>query len=64
MQDAAKAAELREQAKKCRRLADSINDAGAMAALRKLATEYESQAERLELGGGDMRNEMPPPTAQ
>ncbi len=64
MQDAVKAAELREQAKKCRRLADSINDPDAMAALRKLATEYESEAERLEGGAGDMPNEMPPPTAE
>lgn len=47
MQEGTDAAHLREQATKCRRLADCIDDPDAIAALRKLAAEYEANAMKL-----------------
>ena len=39
---------LRDQACKCRRHADALSDIQTQAALRKLASEYDIQAEALE----------------
>jgi hypothetical protein len=44
MQEGAGEADLREMAKKCRRLADQLLDERAAASLRKLAEEYEKSA--------------------
>ena len=55
------AAYLREQAAKCVRLASSSSDDLAAAALRKLAMEYEIEAERLERAQGGGPQDMPPP---
>lgn len=48
MQATANAAYLREQAGKCHRLADSLTDPSAIAALRKMANEYEEEAAKAE----------------
>lgn len=48
MQEAVTAAYLREQAEKCVRLANSINDDQAAAALRNMAMAYEIRARRLD----------------
>ena len=42
------AADLMEQARRCRRLADGINDPRTIETLRKLADEYEQQAAEAE----------------
>ena len=63
MQEGTDAAHLREQAKKCRRLADSINDPDAIAALRKLAADYEANAVKLSgssLDGAPHQKMSPP----
>jgi hypothetical protein len=57
MQKAAEAAHLREQAARCRRLADAIVNPEASAALRKMAADYDQEALKAE-GSSD---EMPPP---
>ena len=51
------AAYLREQAAKCRRLADSLDDPVAAAALRKMANDYDEQADNAE----QRTAQMPPP---
>ena len=48
MQETVTAVYLREQAEKCLRLANSILDDQAAAALRNMAMEYEIRARRLE----------------
>ena len=57
MQEPASAAFLREQAEKCVRLANSVNDEEAAAALRNMAMEYQLRADRLE---ASQPNPMPP----
>lgn len=42
------ATDLIEQAKRCRRLADGINDPKTLETLRKLADEYEKRAAEAE----------------
>ena len=66
MQEAVEgAAYLREQAEKCVRLADSVLDREAAAALRKLAMEYEDRARILEesppVNGAEHPTMGPPP---
>jgi hypothetical protein len=46
MQEGADATHLRELANKCRRLADCLADPQAIAALRKMAAEYEADASK------------------
>jgi hypothetical protein len=63
MQRGADAAYLREQATKCRRIAAALTDEGAVAALRKMADEYELQASFLDgppPTDGVIRPGMPP----
>ena len=48
MEEAVTADYLREQAEKCVRIANSINDAEATAALRNMAMEYQIRAKRLD----------------
>jgi len=47
---------LKEQAQRCRRLADGINDARTIATLRKMADDSERRA-------AEITNEIPPPIA-
>ena len=64
MQETVTAAYLREQAEKCVRLANSINDAEATAALRNMAMEYQIRANRLEESQDPDPNpvvDVPPP---
>ena len=58
MQATANAAYLREQAALCRRLASSLADPTAAAALLTMATEYDEEAVKAE------QNVMPLPTAE
>jgi hypothetical protein len=55
----------REQAERCRRLADSVSDPKAIAALRNMAEEFDIEADRLlaELFDGvpHPKMDMPPP---
>jgi hypothetical protein len=44
---------LREQAKRCRRLADATTDADVARRLLELAREFEEQASKLEAENGD-----------
>lgn len=60
MQGTASAAYLREQAAKCRRLADSLGDPSATDALRKMANDYEEQAAKAEHWSA----QIPPPRAE
>lgn len=53
MQAIADAAYLRAQADKCLRLANSISDPEAVAALCKLAAEYRAKAKRLADAGSE-----------
>ena len=64
MQEGAEAAHLREQAAKCRRLASSLIDDAAVAALRKMADDYEAEANQLDPPqmDGKAHPDMPPPT--
>ena len=57
MQGTASAAFLREQAAKCRRLANALTDPSAVAALRKMANDYQDQAAKADHWSG----QMPPP---
>ena len=41
-------ADLKEEAKRCRRLAEGINDPGTLETLRKLADDYEKRAAEAE----------------
>lgn len=62
MQEDANAAFLREQAKKCRRLADSIVDRQTIVALLEMAAVYEREANSID--GADRvpdPNTMPGP---
>ena len=59
MQKAIESAYLREQATKCRNLANGINDP-TIATLRQMAGEYERTA--VELDGGIAMDGMPHPT--
>ena len=59
MQAIESAAYLREQAAKCHRLAESLSDPSAIAALRKLASEYEDQAEKAEHWSAQMTPPAP-----
>ena len=52
------AANFRERAAHCRRLAQTINDKGTIAKLEELAREYEARAAEIEHGP------KPPSTAQ
>jgi hypothetical protein len=47
---------LREQAARCRRLADGIDDARTIATLRQMADDFERQA-----ATDESQNEIPPP---
>ena len=60
MQKAIESASLREQATKCRNLANGINDPVTIATLRQMAGEYERTA--VELDGGIAMDGMPHPT--
>lgn len=42
------AADLREEAKRCRRLAEGINDAKTLETLRRMAEDYEKRAAEAE----------------
>jgi hypothetical protein len=62
MQDGvATAAYLREQAERCVRLASGVNDPEAATALRNMAMQYQTAAERLERGETVERPNPPPP---
>ena len=62
MPDIVSAEYLRDQAAKCLRLAQNINDNEAIAALRNMAMDYMSRADRLEAERGpEQPNRMPPP---
>jgi hypothetical protein len=55
MQATADAAFLREQAAKCHRLANSLADPIAIAALREMAKKYEDEAVKAENCSAQMR---------
>ena len=57
MQESQDPAVLREQAKKCRRLADQVTDQRTIATLRMMADDYETQAEAFE---AQQMNSVPP----
>ena len=62
MPDIVSAEYLRDQAAKCLRLAQNISDHEAIAALRNMAMDYMSRADRLEAEGGRAEpHPMPPP---
>ena len=58
MQDSPDAAYLREQAARCRRLADSVTDQAARVTLRAMANEYEARAAGM---GAPLLDGMPHP---
>ena len=66
MEDPVDAAFFRDQAAKCLRLADSVNDEEAIAALRNMAMTYEIRARRLDEqalnGKSHPESKLPPQT--
>jgi len=66
MGDAADPAYLRAKAAKCRTLANGINDSFTVAALRKMAEDYELKAAALEnpLVDGVPHPSIKPPSAE
>jgi hypothetical protein len=64
MEEAVTPAYLRDQAERCLRLAKGVSDDDAAAALRKMATEYQIQANRLDQSLNGLANPIagvPPP---